>query len=149
MITFSQVIRYLLFLAMSPSLPPLLKYQTSKRGWIMMNAGAVVGDNPAAVALPVAFPSPHVGGGDDATAWTGGPHVGLVWRLARPSSTMARRPTDFKIRQLHRTHRHEGPSVRSTHRTRREDLKGYPHVLGQFHPLLHGGAGARYHLLCL
>lgn len=40
-------------------------------------------------------PSPRIGGGNDSTAWTGGPNVTSA-RLSRPSSTMARRPIDFK-----------------------------------------------------
>ena len=59
------------------------------------NVPLPVGQNAAAAPLPVAFPSPRVGGGNDATAWTGGPN-NVLQRLARPSSTMARRPTDFK-----------------------------------------------------
>jgi hypothetical protein len=39
--------------------------------------------------------SPRIGGGKDVTAWTGGSNQ-AARRLARPSSTMARRPTDFK-----------------------------------------------------
>jgi hypothetical protein len=45
--------------------------------------------------VDAAIPSPRVGGGNDSTAWTGGPNCASR-RLARPSSTMARRPTDFK-----------------------------------------------------
>jgi hypothetical protein len=41
------------------------------------------------------IPSPCVGGGNDASAWTGGPNQ-VSQRLGRPGSTMARRPTDFK-----------------------------------------------------
>ena len=41
------------------------------------------------------IPRPRIGGGHDSTAWTGGPNE-VAKRLARPSSTMARRPTDFK-----------------------------------------------------
>jgi hypothetical protein len=66
-------------------------------------AANVAGPNPADIPLPVAapiplpigFPSPRVGGGNDTTAWTGGPN-NVLQRLSRPSSTMARRPTDFK-----------------------------------------------------
>ena len=39
--------------------------------------------------------APGVGGGQDDTAWTGGPNW-PVNRCTRPNSTMARRPTDFK-----------------------------------------------------
>jgi hypothetical protein len=53
----------------------------------------------AATALAAAcgsgVPSPHIRGGNDLTAWTGGPNK-VAKRLARPSSTMARKPTDFK-----------------------------------------------------
>ena len=37
---------------------------------------------------------PIVGGGVDATTWTGGSNRQADWRT-RPTSTMARRPTDF------------------------------------------------------
>jgi hypothetical protein len=50
---------------------------------------------PFADNQPARIPSPRVGGGNDSTAWTGGPNQGAK-RLSRPSSTMARRPTDFK-----------------------------------------------------
>jgi hypothetical protein len=40
-------------------------------------------------------PSPRIQRGDDSTAWTGGTNQ-VAKRLARSSSTMARRPTDFK-----------------------------------------------------
>jgi hypothetical protein len=56
----------------------------------------------AAAAVPAAgtqqattIPSPGIRGLNDSTAWTGGPNKGSR-RLARPSSTMARRPTNFK-----------------------------------------------------
>jgi hypothetical protein len=59
-------------------------------------------DSNAAEAAPFVdeqpttrIPSPCTGGGNDSTAWTGGPNQGAK-RLSRPSSTMARRPTDFK-----------------------------------------------------
>ncbi len=48
-----------------------------------------------AAADAAVLPSPRIGGGNDATAWTGGPNE-ISKKLARPSSTMARRPTDFK-----------------------------------------------------
>jgi hypothetical protein len=54
------------------------------------DAGDFAGDPPNAM-----IPSPRVGGGNDSTAWAGGPNQGAK-RLSRPSSTMARRPTDFK-----------------------------------------------------
>jgi hypothetical protein len=44
---------------------------------------------------PPTVPNPRIGGGNDSTAWTGGPNQ-VANRLSRPSSTMARRPTDFK-----------------------------------------------------
>jgi hypothetical protein len=40
-------------------------------------------------------PSPRIGGGNDASAWTGGSNLSSK-KLGRPNSTMARRPTDFK-----------------------------------------------------
>ena len=49
----------------------------------------------APAAGPPTVPSPRIGGGNDSSAWTGGPNQSAN-RLARPSSTMARRPTDFK-----------------------------------------------------
>ena len=48
----------------------------------------------AATNAPV-FPSPRVGGGNESNAWMGGPNQ-VSKRLARPNSTMARRPVDFK-----------------------------------------------------
>jgi hypothetical protein len=56
------------------------------------NVATATTQNPV---IATAFPSPRVGGGNDSTAWTGGPND-VLKRLTRPSSTMARRPTDFK-----------------------------------------------------
>ena len=60
---------------------------------------------------------PRVGGGVDATAWTGGSNRQADWRT-RPTSTMARRPTEFKSDSMIKRHacaglaehRHLGPN---------------------------------------
>ena len=46
---------------------------------------------------------PRVGGGVDVTAWTGGSNRQADWRT-RPTSTMARRPTDFKSASMIERH---------------------------------------------
>ncbi len=47
------------------------------------------------LSAPVSAIAPRVGGGSDDTAWVGGSNV-TASRRARPESTLARRPTDFK-----------------------------------------------------
>jgi hypothetical protein len=58
-------------------------------------AAAAAAVTTGATATASAVPSPRIGGGNDSTAWTGGPNQ-VAKRLARPNSTMARRPVDFK-----------------------------------------------------
>jgi hypothetical protein len=54
---------------------------------------------PPVTAAPMAVTAvgvkPRVGGGSDDAAWVGGSNV-TTSRRSRPSSTLARRPTDFK-----------------------------------------------------
>jgi hypothetical protein len=64
-----------------------------------VDTGATAAAAPAQVVVTqqavTIVSSPRIGGGVDATAWTGGSNQASK-KLARPSSTMARRPTDFK-----------------------------------------------------
>ena len=61
---------------------------------MVQNVGT--GDTDAVSQQAVTIPGPRIGGGNDVTAWTGGSNQ-VSKKLARPSSTMARRPTDFKL----------------------------------------------------
>jgi hypothetical protein len=95
----------------------------------------------APAAGPPTVPSPHIGGGDDSSAWTGGPN--------QTQLNYGKETHQFQIGKHHPAYCHQGTSGGPTHRTGIKDLQDHPHLLGELNPILYEGARPGHHLLCL